>query len=499
MLFNSYAFLLVFLPATYGLFHALAARNAVAANLALALASLAFYGWWDLRYVPLLAASIACNYGVARRLLALRRAARPTGTTLGLAVGANLALLGYFKYADFFIGTVNALAGTEAGLLHLVLPLGISFFTFTQVALLVDIHRGEVDDLSATDFALFVTYFPHLIAGPVLHHREMMPQFAGAAMHRRDAHLLNVGLAVFAFGLAKKTLLADTIAPYADAVFGAAAAGRALTAAEAWGGALAYTFQLYFDFSGYSDMAIGLSLMFGVRLPQNFASPYKATSIVDFWRRWHMTLSRFLRDYLYIPLGGNRHGPWRRHANLMATMLLGGLWHGAGWTFVAWGALHGAYLIVNHGWRAACTGRPALARLFAGWRARLLTFAAVVVAWVFFRAESFAAAGVMLEAMAGLSSAEAAATATENWRRGALLLALLAACAWWAPNVVELFRHERPALPAGLPAALPAGLPEAAGRLAFRPVWRWWLAAGFLLGAGMLTFHRNSPFLYFQF
>ena len=491
MLFNSYAFLFAFLPATYLLFYLVSRRSAVEANLLLALASAAFYGWWDLRYVPLLAGSIAFNYLMARRLLALRHARRATMPSLCTAVGANLALLGYFKYADFFIFTANNLADTGLAPLRLVLPLGVSFFTFTQIALLVDVHRGEVERLSATDFALFVTYFPHLIAGPVLHHREMMPQVASAAMHRRDPHVLNVGLAIFAFGLAKKTLLADTIAPYADAVFGAAAAGRAINAAEAWGGALAYTFQLYFDFSGYSDMAIGLSLMFGVRLPQNFASPYKAASMIDFWRRWHMTLSRFLRDYLYIPLGGNRGNPWRRHANLMITMLLGGLWHGAGWTFVAWGGLHGVYLMVNHGWRAACGRRPRMAPAFAGWRGRLLTFAAVVVAWVFFRADSFTTAARMIEAMAGLSSTTLAATANENWRRGALLIVLLTACAWWMPNVAEIFRMERPALTAAV-AAFPT-------RLTWHASLRWIIVSGLLLAAGIMTFHRNSPFLYFQF
>lgn len=491
MLFNSYAFLFVFLPATYLAFYLLAPRAPLAANLLLALASVAFYGWWDLRYVPLLLASIACNLVAARLLMARRAQALPTGGVLSAAVLANLALLGWFKYADFFATTANTLFGAGLPLQQLVLPLGISFFTFTQIAFLVDIHRGEVDQVSATDYALFVTYFPHLIAGPVLHHREMMPQFASACMHRRDPHLLNVGLAIFAFGLAKKTLLADTAAPYADAVFGAAAAGRALTTGEAWGGALAYTFQLYFDFSGYSDMAIGLSLMFGVRLPQNFASPYKAESIIDFWRRWHMTLSRFLRDYLYIPLGGNRGGPARRHLNLMLTMLLGGLWHGAGWTFVAWGGLHGAYLVANHGWRTVCATRPALGQLFAGWRGRLLTFLAVVIAWVFFRAETFATALAMLEAMAGLSSAVAPATAGENWRRGGLIIALLGALAWFAPNVAQLFRAERPTTAEPQPAT--------SVRRGFRPAWTWWAASGLALAAGILTFHRVSPFLYFQF
>jgi len=319
----------------------------------------------------------------------------------------------------------------------------------------------------------------------------MMPQFAGTAMHTRNPRLLDAGLAVFAFGLAKKTLLADTIAPYADAVFAAASGGTPLTLPEAWGGALAYTFQLYFDFSGYSDMAVGLSLMFGVRLPVNFLSPYKSASMIDFWRHWHMTLSRFLRNYLYIPLGGNRLGPARRHLNLMLTMLLGGLWHGAGWTFVAWGGLHGLYLVVNHGWRALCDKRPALAPVFAGRRGVALTFFMVVLAWVFFRASSLGAAAHMLEAMFGAGNAPTLATKDENWRRGALLILLFAGVVWCMPNVCEIFRREQP--------VLESGRIENPGRIAWRPSTQWWLASGLLLASGILTFHRNSPFLYFQF
>ncbi len=488
MLFNSYVFLLAFLPAAYCGFYLIARRSAAAANLFLACASLFFYGWWDWRYVPLLAGSVAFNYCAARRLLDAAPAARRAW--LAFAVAADLMLLGIFKYADFFISTTDAL-GAQIPLLHLALPLGISFFTFTQIAYLVDIGRGEVESLRPTDYALFVTYFPHLIAGPVLHHREMMPQFAGPAMHHRNPHLLDAGLAVFAFGLAKKTLLADTIAPYADAVFAAAAAGTPLTPPEAWGGALAYAFQLYFDFSGYSDMAVGLSLMFGVRLPVNFLSPYKSASIIDFWRHWHMTLSRFLRNYLYVPLGGNRLGPVRRYANLMLTMLLGGLWHGAGWTFVAWGALHGLYLVINHGWRALCKRTPALTPMFAGWRGVSLTFFMVVLAWVFFRAASFGAAAHMLEAMFGGGHATALATRDENWRRGALLIVLFAGIVWRMPNVSEIFRREQP--------VLESGRIESPGRIAWRPATGWWLASGLLLASGVLTFHRNSPFLYFQF
>jgi D-alanyl-lipoteichoic acid acyltransferase DltB (MBOAT superfamily) len=492
VLFNSYAFLLAFLPATYIGFYCIARRWAAAANLFLALASLFFYGWWDWRYVPLLVGSVAFNYCAARQLIGAAQGNNPgrVRAWLTLAVAADLALLGVFKYADFFVSSADAL-GAQIPLLHVALPLGISFFTFTQIAYQVDIARGEVERLRPIDYALFVTYFPHLIAGPVLHHREMMPQFAGPAMHSRNPHLLDVGLAVFAFGLAKKTLLADTIAPYADAVFGAAAAGTPLLAAEAWGGALAYAFQLYFDFSGYCDMAVGLSLLFGVRLPVNFLSPYKAANIIDFWRRWHMTLSRFLRDYLYIPLGGKRLGPLRRHLNLMLTMLLGGLWHGAGWTFVVWGGLHGLYLVINHGWRALCGRRPGLVPLFAGWRGTLLTFFATVLAWVFFRAASFGAAAHMLGAMFGGDHALRLATSGENWRRGALLLALLGGIIWAMPNVSQIFSREQP--------VLESASIEPARRYTWRPTALWWLASGLLLAGGLLTFHRNSPFLYFQF
>jgi D-alanyl-lipoteichoic acid acyltransferase DltB (MBOAT superfamily) len=320
------------------------------------------------------------------------------------AIAVNLILLGYFKYAKFFVENLNHLAGTTLPIGEVFLPLGISFFTFTQIAFLVDTYQGKVKEYNFVHYALFVTYFPHLIAGPVLHHREMMPQFA-----KRDAYHISwdnvaVGLTIFALGLFKKVIIADSLGDFATLIFDAVKAGGQPMLFEAWVGALAYTLQLYFDFSAYSDMAIGLSLMFNVRLPMNFNSPYKATSIIDFWRRWHITLARFLRDYLYIPLGGSRHGKARRYMNLMITMLLGGLWHGAGWTFVIWGALHGVYLMVNHGWRELKQrmdwgdgGR--WSNLAAGG----LTFLAVVVGWVVFRADSLSSAITMLHGMVGMN------------------------------------------------------------------------------------------------
>jgi D-alanyl-lipoteichoic acid acyltransferase DltB (MBOAT superfamily) len=262
---------------------------------------------------------------------------------LASAIAVNLILLGYFKYANFFADNLNHFAGTALPIGQVILPLGISFFTFTQIAFLVDTYQGKVKEFNFVHYTLFVTYFPHLIAGPVLHHKEMMPQFAKRNVCHLNWDNVAVGLSIFVLGLAKKVLIADSLAEFATPIFSAVAAGGQPMLFEAWIGALAYTLQLYFDFSAYSDMAIGISLMFNVRLPMNFNSPYKATSIIDFWRRWHMTLSRFLRDYLYIPLGGSRNGKAQRYLNLMITMLLGGLWHGAGWTFVIWGGLHGFY------------------------------------------------------------------------------------------------------------------------------------------------------------
>jgi len=264
-----------------------------------------------------------------------------------------------------------------------VLPLGISFFTFQKIALLADAYEGKIQSLNFLDYALFVLFFPQLIAGPIVHHSEAMSQFQTRGPVQ--ASVIAMGLTIFAIGLANKVLLADSLAVYATPQFDAAAAGAPLSFLAAWSGALAYTLQLYFDFSGYTDMAIGAALLFGVRLPLNFNSPYKARNIIDFWRRWHMTLSRFLRDYLYIPLGGNRHGKLSRYLNLFITMLFGGLWHGAGWTFIFWGALHGFYLAINHGWEAL------LARFGAGdvnpggarrLGAQVVTFLAVVVGWV---------------------------------------------------------------------------------------------------------------------
>ena len=500
MLFNSYTFLLLFLPVTLAVFLALR-RAPYRLGLGwLVFASLVYYGvWnpdpgapWSPKYLALILGSCGGNYLLGKRLSRLKHT-RPGKVLLTAGVAANLILLGYFKYAGFLVATATWLTGWPGDIAKITLPLAISFFTFLQIAYLVDAWKGQTEEYHFTDYLLFVTFFPHLIAGPLIHHREMMPQF------RRKNHGWHrdfpVGLGIFMAGMFKKVVIADNMAPVANPIFALAAGdGRMPTMAEAWVGAVAYSLQLYFDFSGYSDMAIGSARMFGIRFPLNFHSPYKAVSIIEFWRRWHMTLSRFLREYLYIPLGGNRKGPSRRYVNLFLTMLLGGLWHGAGWTFIAWGALHGLYLCFNHAWSAF---RGTSMRLPAP-LAVLLTFLAVLVGWVFFRAHDFPSAWRMLGSMAGTDgftgmpdkANRVIASVQPLW----VALALLAC--WTLPNTQEIFARYKPALPVrGAP--YPARIRR-----------RWWqwrptpffaaLGVGLIIVTG-LQFDKVSEFIYFQF
>lgn len=445
MLFPTSAFTFAFLPIAFVVFFLLGRRWPYAAASWLFVASLFFYGWWMPEFVALLLASIVVNFKLGT-FIAQRQEVGENGfakRALIAGVALNLAVLAYFKYANFFVDNFNVATGLQLDVGRVVLPIGISFYSFTQIAFLADAYSKGIREYRFAHYGLFVTYFPHLVAGPVLHHAQMMPQFGLASTYRLNGANIAAGLAIFAIGLVKKVVLADGVAPYADAVFGAAGAPAGLSFNEAWIGALAYTFQLYFDFSGYSDMAIGLSLLFNVRLPFNFNSPYKSTSIVEFWRRWHISLSTFLRDYLYIPLGGNRLGPIRRHLNLLITMALGGLWHGASWTFVFWGTLHGLYLVANHGVRTLIGDRPALEHNLA-WRSACIavTFLCVVVAWVFFRAHSFGDAAALLQAMASAQQRLAAFDAVHPvlWNagldplRGWLWCIVLAALAFLGPN-----------------------------------------------------------------
>lgn len=488
MLFNSHVFIFAFLPVTLVIYFLLGGRGFHRmAGTWLSAASLFFYAWWNPLYLPLLLASIAGNYALGVFLnnsvaAGRRRSAR---WLLALGVTANLALLGYYKYGNFFLSTANDLAGTSFAINPVFLPLAISFFTFTQIAYLVDAYHGVTREYDFLYYLLFVSFFPHLIAGPIVLYRSLMPQFARVETYRFHAEHFAGGLTLFAFGLFKKVVFADGLAPVANSVFGSLGNGGTPDAATAWTGALAYTFQLYFDFSGYSDMAVGLGRMFNVRFPANFDSPYKAVDIIDFWRRWHITLSLFLRDHLYIPLGGNRKGPIRRYSNLFMTMLLGGLWHGAGWTFVIWGGLHGIYLMVNHAWNRMAGGRRWAVTPGAKVCGRTITFLAVVVGWVFFRAASVDDAVVMLRGMAGFG--EGAGLAAIKGR-DLLWLGLTAAIALFAPNTNELFRM---AIPAKAVDVEPA------------PLWRLSrghaLLASVVFVAAILHLSRVSEFLYFQF
>jgi alginate O-acetyltransferase complex protein AlgI len=411
-------------------------------------ASLFYYSWWDVRCLPLILASMLFNFVMGRLILVPRRRSGQK-ICLALGVAANLLLLGYYKYTAFFVSSVNAFMGTAFDVPHIVLPLAISFFTFTQIAYLVDVYTEEEffreKQYGLLPYSLFITVFPQLVAGPILYHGDLIPQFSGRDFFKFSHENMCAGLTFFVVGLAKKTLIADGLSEAVDLVFLGA---REAMFFEAWLGAVAYTLQIYFDFSGYSEMAVGLCLMFNMRLPVNFDSPYQSLSIVDFWRRWHMTLSSFLKKYLYIPLGGNRHGRWKKGRNLFLTMLLGGLWHGAGWTFVVWGGLHGVYLLVNHAWRAGTAKLKGLGFDFAlpkvvSW---LITFVSVVVAWVFFRANDVGDAAALLKRMfnlkgvsllSALSRLEYPLLSALGRKRLFLLIALALFAALICPNILR--------------------------------------------------------------
>jgi len=467
MLFHSFPFLLVFLPAVLAVYWAVAPRRGRRpALLVLSAASLGFYAWWDWRFVVLLAASVVINFTCARRLAALSRdAARQRRALLTAGIIANLAPLAYFKYGAFVIENVQALWAGFGPAPALALPLAISFVTFEQIAYLVDGYRGTVPAHDFPSYCAYVTFFPRLIAGPIVRPGEILPQFANPATYRFCSSNVATGVLVFTLGLFKKVWLADTFAPWTANVFDHLAQP---SFTDAWGGVLAFGLQVYFDFSGYTDMAVGLARFFNITLPENFDSPYQADSLIDYWRRWHMTLTRFLRDYVYIPLGGNRHGQGRQDLNLLATMTLGGLWHGAAWTFVVWGALHGVLLIVNHLWRRH---GPPLPRVVA-WPLTLVT---VFAAYTLFRAPSFARVAAVGGGLFGLngfawhSSALAVGGNQFKW----LLLGL--AFVMWAPNRQRVV------------------------------AWRWsndWayaVAVATLVVLSVLHIGAPAPFFYFQF
>ncbi|MBW4089943.1 MAG: MBOAT family protein [Proteobacteria bacterium] len=514
MLFNSCVFLLGFLPLALAGFFAIARLGGARAAAAfLVAASLVFYGWWNPAFLPLLVGSIAVNYAAARAIAAT--SGRVQAGLLAGAVAANLGALVYFKYLADLLGFVHAQLAIGPTTAAPALPLGISFFTFTQIGYLVDCRAGTARARGLLDYLLFVTFFPHLIAGPILHHREIMPQFADPATWRGSARNLSVGGSIFLIGLLKKTLLADPLAPMVAAGFGHAAG---LPLGAAWQAAAAYSLQLYFDFSGYSDMAIGLARMFNLRFPLNFNSPYKAECVIDYWQRWHMTLTRYLTLYLFNPLAlaaARRRAAAGRKVGragqasaggfaalvlvpIGITMTLAGIWHGSGLTFVVFGLLHAAYLTINHAWRvfgprragAGATGEA------TGRLGRIaLTYLAVLVGAVVFRAPSLGVAGQVLAGMAGLHGAgtTGALGAHTVLRAGRAVgwLGVLYAIVWGAPNTQQIMRRIGPALEAVRPGPFPG--------LAWRPSLPWALAMGGGAALGLLSLGGTSEFLYFRF
>lgn len=438
MIFSSPEYILFLLPiAFFVYFWALKRRMVLAAKVWLVLVSLIFYGWRQPIFVLLLLGSILVNFGLGTVLAPnapIGKSGLSRRAVLIFGILANLGVLGYFKYADFFVANLNGLLAADFTLPNVILPIGISFFTFTQIAYLVDVYKGKAKEYDLTNYALFVSFFPQLIAGPILHHREMMSQFASRWTLAVRYRNIFAGLFIFSIGLFKKVMIADSFAVWADAGFSHT---EGIDFISAWVTSLSFCFQLYFDFSGYCDMAIGAGLLFNIRLPINFNSPYKALDIQDFWRRWHITLSRWLRDYVYIPLGGNRCSENRVHVNLLATFLLGGLWHGASWMFVIWGAAHGAALVVHRLWQQTGLRLPkALA-----W---LLTFFFVTATWVLFRAESLADARNILRGMTDigslwdvtLASLPTVKLAWGGWLMDVLVFALPAAMVGNLPSLI---------------------------------------------------------------
>lgn len=461
MLFNSLEFCLVFLPAAVAGYWLLRGREN-ARLWFLILASCAFYSYWDWRSTPLLIASTLMNWWAAERFKASGRSA-----IIVAAIVADLACLAVFKYLTFFAETLTATSGLALAVPKLAMPLGISFFTFHHIIYLVDLRSGRAPRYSLRDYALYIVLFPQILAGPLVRHSEIIHQFRNNPWQAGWELRWLEGLALFAMGLLKKLYLADALAVQSDAVFEKAMKG-AVSLTEAWSGVLSFTFQIYFDFSGYSDMAIGLALLFGFRLPVNFDAPYRASNVSDFWRRWHMTLSRFLRDYLYIPLGGSRQGMTVQLGALLATMALGGLWHGAGWTFIIWGVLHGLALAVRVAWRAA--KGPELPGL-VGWA---LTFGLVCISWVFFRAADLPSALRLLSAMTGIGGT--GDTGSAGWAMIAAAATLVLVC----PTSQKI-----------------------AARLCQTLEWGRWIGAAVGVGLALALLKINNgqshEFIYFQF
>ncbi len=460
MLFCSYVFILAFLPLTLLGYFLLNKVNSVAGRCYLLAASLFFYGYFNISYLFLLLGSLVFNYCIGDILTRYRKR-----WLLIFGCTANLLLLGYCKYYDFFAANINELFGTDIVLQNLLLPLGISFFTFQQISYLSDVYYQELKEkYSPLTYALFVTFFPQLVAGPIVLANEMMPQFAEKENQKVNYHNLSCGIFIFALGLAKKILLADNIAPVADSVFYMAEPG----AADSLLGSLAYCLQIYFDFSGYCDMAIGIGLMFNIVLPVNFSSPYRSTDIQEFWRRWHITLGRFLGEFVYRPLGGSKKGRINTLLNLAITFLISGLWHGANWMMILWGALHGMAMVLHRIWSKELKMKMPL------WAGGIITFIFVWLAWIFFRAENMAQALKVFRGF-GNFSAEKFSAAVENADLNTLGIMAAAVLIIFFLPPANSFKDD------------------------FKPALWHWLTAFVLIISSVFCFSRISPFIYFNF
>lgn len=511
MLFNSYVFVAGFLPLAFcGFWAACRFGPRIAAGWLLA-ASLLFYGWWNPAFLVLLLASIAGNYALATLILRASQRPRLQTTFLVSGIAGNLGALGYYKYFGAVLAFCHLHGIADITFSGPILPLGISFFTFTQLGYLVDCRQSQVQrDRSLLHYALFVSFFPHLIAGPILHHRELLPQLAERQTWRVDARNVAIGSTIFLIGLLKKTLLAD---PISTPVAPGFVHPQLLTLFPAWRVALCYSLQLYFDFSGYSDMAIGLARLFNLRFPVNFNAPYRAESIIDYWQRWHMTLTRWLMLYLYNPLalritrrraahglptGIDARRTLRGFTSMIAiptvvTIGLAGIWHGSALTFVVFGLLHATYLCINHAWRLWRPGPRSTARVARIGRV-LLTYGCVLLGSVVFRAPDLSAALHLLAGMLGLHGAAlslADARAVERAGMHVMWLAGLYALVWFAPTTQQIMRAHAPA-----PGRVTAG-PFA--RLLWQPTLGWAAAMGVAAVLGLLSIGGTGEFLYFQF
>ncbi|TFH43747.1 MAG: MBOAT family protein [Chrysiogenales bacterium] len=487
MTFNSFEFIFLFLPFTWAVYTLLIRRTSIImAQGWLVACNLFFYGYCNPLILPFLLVSIVVNYLTGRALCAGPGTVKrlPRGVMLGVGLAFNIVYLGYFKYANFFILNINTISGAELNPLQILLPLGISFFTFQQISFLVDTYRGKVEEKSFLSYLLFVSFFPYISSGPITRHGEIMPQHAETRNRSIDHANVSAGILLFSIGLFKKTMIADNLALWANQGFDAA---RSLDLFEAWFTSLSFTFQLYFDFSGYTDMAIGAALLFNLKLPINFDSPYKSLSIQEFWRRWHITLSRFLRDYIYIPLGGNRASEFRVCFNIIITFLIGGIWHGAGWTFVLWGIAHGIALVIQRLWNK--TGIKL--NHFLKW---FITFNFVNAAWVLFRARGLDDAIKVYSGMIGLNGV----MLSDKLAGSAMLRWLGIEFVKWPVNISKNLYYIIYLLVA---AAIISFCAKNSQYLVerFRPNWKWFLFTVLLLGMGLVHTTRISNFLYVNF